>query len=293
MAFARTTRRSHRGLRLRLVRHRIGKPMRLLWIISLAAISMFAVTTATVVSAVSTPAQAGAVSIGNTACGKLSAKPNNLLTGGELVKYHIHWLGGPSNSSCPTTTADCPVFFGSCNAGYWVVGVYCSTLAATDLANAQSYCDLNNIVVLTDYNRGPNTASDYHHTSYNQCTTVRTLGSIFGGLPGTLQCVADNSAGDGFTEKWPNSSWGTFTGPVEETGSSTPFTPSDSSIDCPPSAANIAAGAIPNMCAFVVFPINFDYTCGFDICTPLGGGETENTNDYLATTLLYSPAKRT
>lgn len=239
------------------------------------------------------------ISIGNQHCGTVAINPSTNLTGGEQMRVRVAWKGSSSNAKCTVTRADCPDFVGSCNAGYWIVGLYCSTLAATDLATAQGDCDLNNIVVLTDFNAGPNNAPDDHGTSYNQCSTLSTLGSIFGGLPGTLNCVPDGDGTNGWSEHYPRGAapTGTARGPVEETGSSTPFNPATSGVDCPPSAANIAAGAIPGYCAFVVLPIDFQYLCAFDVCVPdvsdANDGVTENTTDYIATLLQYKNAPST
>jgi hypothetical protein len=235
------------------------------------------------------------ISIGNSACGHVGISPDKKLSGGETLTVKVDWLGSPSSSECPVTPADCPDFLGSCNAGFWVAGLWCSTLAATDLATAQADCDLNNIVVLSDYNSGPNNAPDYHGTSYNQCSTLKTIGSIFGGLPGTLNCVTDGAGINGWTEKWKlGRPKGTGFGPVEETGSVTGFNPGTAGVDCPPSAANIAAGAFPGYCAFVVLPIDFQYSCVFDVCLPNtsdpNDGVTENTSDYIATLLQYANA---
>jgi hypothetical protein len=256
--------------------------------LSLAALSTGATASAT-------PQPRHSITIGNTACGHVGITPYSNLTGGEPLTVTMKWEGSPSNTGCTVTSADCPVFFGSCNAGYWVVGLFCSTLAATDLANAQGDCDLNNIVVFSDYNAGPNNPGDNHGTSYNQCSTLKTLGSIFGGLPGTLYCLPEGGSGDNWTEKWRlGRPTGHGYGPVEETGSSTPFSPGTAGVDCPPSAANIAAGAIPGYCAFVVLPIEFQYECAVYVCIPNTGdandGATENTNDYLATLLQYANA---
>jgi len=268
------------------IRGRVARPMRLVWCVALVALSMFAVT------AIAGAPKAGALSIGNSACGKLIVTPGGKVVGGTAMTIKVHWLGGPSTAKCRTSTADCPTFWGSCNAGYWIAGVFCSTLAAKDLATAQGDCDLNNVIVMTDYNSGPNSPGDKHGTSWNQCSTVNTLGSIFGGLPGTLYCVTDGSGGDNWSDHFPlGARWGTVTGPAEQTGSSVPFRPATSGVDCPPSAANIAAGAIPNMCAFVVMPLNFSYYCTFDACVPdvslPNSGVTENTKDYLAGTFTY------
>jgi hypothetical protein len=262
---------------------------------SCLVIGMIAIAGATGGSAGAAVKPAHSISIGTKACGHVNISPSTNLRGGETLTLKTDWLGTPSNSQCPVTPADCPDFFGSCNAGFWVAGLFCSTLAATDIATGQSDCDLNNIVVLSDYNSGPNNAPDYHGTSYNQCTTLKTIGSIFGGLPGTLNCATDGAGINGWTETWKlGHPRGTGYGPVEETGTTTPFRPGTAGVDCPPSAANIAEGAIPGYCAFVVLPIEFQYYCVFDICLPNtsdpNDGATENTNDSIATLLQYANA---
>jgi len=272
--------------------------MKLAWSVGLVCclvLSMISLTLpAGAASASSQPRHS--ISIGNRNCGTVAITPSSGLTGGQQLRIRIVWKGSPSNTKCSVTRADCPDFFGSCNAGYWVVGLFCSTLAATDLATAQGDCDLNNIVVLTDYNAGPNNAPDDHGTSYNQCSTLSALGSIFGGLPGTLNCVPDGDGMNGWSEHYARGATpvGTAHGPVEETGTSTPFSPGTSGVDCPPSAANIAAGALPGYCAFVILPIDFQYTCAFYVCVPnpsdANDGVTENTNDYIATLLKYADA---
>lgn len=284
------------------------RPLRLVWCVALATLSLSAATVAAVPQAATAAARTTAgrttatrstvraipdVSIGNSVCGKVTMSPSTKVSANTTVSVKVHWTGHSGPGRCSVDTADCPTFFGTCNAGYWVVGVFCSTLAAADLAHAQSYCDLNNVLVLTDYNSGPNNASDRHGTSWNQCSTVKTLGSIFGGLPGSLYCLTDGDGGDGWGDHWPRSStWGTTTGPIPETGSTVPFQPATSGVDCPPSKANIAAGAIPGMCAFVVMPINFQYYCAFDVCAPdvsaTNDGVSENTKDYLATLFSYN-----
>jgi hypothetical protein len=273
------------------------RPIRVVWCVALAALSLRAVTAAATPSgaapAVHAPTRlVPGISVGNSVCGKVTMSPDTKLSGGTVVSVKVHWTGHSGPGRCSVASANCPTFFGTCSAGYWVVGVFCSTLAAGNLAHAQSYCDLNDVKVLTDYNSGPNNASDRHGTSWNQCSTVDALGSIFGGLPGTLYCLTDGDGGDGWGDHWPlSSTWGTTSGPVPETGSSVPFQPAASGVDCPPSKANIAAGAVPNMCAFVVMPINFEYYCAFDVCAPDVGatndGVSESTKDYLATLFTY------
>jgi hypothetical protein len=228
---------------------------------------------------------------GNNACGaSMSMSPATAVTGGEGLTVSIGWPATPSTAGCAMEDNSCPTGFFSigqdCDAGYWLVGIFCSTLAAADPATAEPDCDLNNIVDFTDYNSGPDTPPEDDGSSYNQCTTVSLLGSIFGGLPGTLQCIADGSASDGWGDDWPTGDAnGSASGVYEETGSSTPFSPS-ASVDCPPSATDIADGALPNYCAFVVMPLFFTYVCSFDICTP----NTENLQpqDYMATVFQYA-----
>jgi hypothetical protein len=228
------------------------------------------------------------VTIGNTSCGSMSLSPSSVVYGGEGLSLSLNWTANTGTSGCAMEGADCPAAFGSCNAGYWLVGVFCSTLAAVDLANAQNDCDLNNIVVLTDYNSGPSNGNP--GTSWNQCSTVSTLGSIFGGLPGTLNCITDGGTGQGWTDHWGSGSTsGGASGVFEETGANPGFNPSNTTVDCPPSAANVSAGAVAHTCAFVVFPVNFVYDCGFWVCLPTGS-ISENTNDFLATTFQYEYA---
>ena len=234
------------------------------------------------------------IMIGNHACGHVGVTPSTNLTGGEAMTVAVTWHGSPTSTACQVEDNNCPDFWGSCDAGFWVAGLFCSTLAATDLAAAQSDCDLNNIVVLTDYNAGPDN-SGQRGTSYNQCSTLSTIGSIFGGLPGTLNCIPDGHAINGWSEKWKlGSTYGRGFGPVEATGSSAPFKPGTAGVDCPPSAANIAAGALPGYCVFVVLPIDFTYYCVFDVCLPNTGdandGVTEVTSDYMAVLLQYANA---
>ncbi|MGH9170937.1 MAG: hypothetical protein ACRD0Z_08705 [Acidimicrobiales bacterium] len=225
------------------------------------------------------------IAVGNT-----SPAVNDGAYGGETARFYVKWLGSPSNPACTMAKTTCPDFWGSCDAGYWVAGLWCSTLASSDLAAGQSDCDLNNIVVLTDY--------DTFHTSYNKCSTVKVLGSIFGGLPGTLNCVTDGDGEQGWTESWDTngvSNSGQAWGPIPQSGSSTGFNPSNTAVDCPPSAANVAAGAVKGYCAFVFVPINFTYYCVFDICAPDTGaandGVSEDTSQYTAVAFKYAEAE--
>jgi hypothetical protein len=291
----------------------LAHPMRLVWCVSLVALSMLAVSAVAGQDGAGAATSGGpalhaaaaavgarpAITVGNTACGSVSLTPSSDVKGGTKLKIKIDWKGSPSNAKCTMPTTNCgSVYFGDCNAGYWVIGTFCSTLAAKNIATGQADCDLNNIVVFTDYNSGPNNPTDNTGTSYNQCTTVSTLGSIFGGLPGTLYCITDGSGGDGWADHWSlGSATGTATGQYEQTGSTTaPFKPSAAGVDCPPSAANIKAGALPNYCAFVVMPVEFSYYCTFG-CFPdpsdPNDGSSEMTKDYLATLFSYTPAKKT
>jgi hypothetical protein len=240
---------------------------------------------------------------GDVACAHELLDPSNGVSGGQATWFVVDWLGSQSNPNCTMEAADCPTFWGTCNAGYWVTGLWCSTLAAKNLSTGQGDCDLHDIVVMTDYNSGPNSAPDNHGTSWNQCTTVSTIGSIFGGLPGTLNCLTDGSGTDGWTEQWPTGySWDTGTpnpatfagvhGYFPATGNSAhPFQPANAGVDCPPSAANIQAGAVPGYCAFVVIPINFQYYCVFDVCLPnvsgTNGGVTEDLSQWTAVPFKY------
>jgi hypothetical protein len=244
--------------------------------------------------------QAPKLFIGNTGCGHLSISPDKRVAGGTPVTISVYWKGSPSSTTCPVLDSDCTFSDGGdCDAGYWLVGVFCSTLAAADPSSAESDCDLDNAIVLTDYNVGPNDPAANHGTSYNQCSTLNQLAGFFGTLPGTLYCVADGAGGDGWTEDWAlRSHKGTATGPLPETGSSTPFDPPAAGVDCPPSAANIQAGAFPNTCAFVVLAISFQYYCYsyFGPCIPNTSdpddGISVNPHDFMAATFTYPPAAR-
>jgi hypothetical protein len=288
-----------------------SRPMRVVWSSALAGLSVFAVSTlagqagAGAVAATPRATHAAtasklrpALTIGNTACGDVALTPASKVVGGTKLSVKFDWKGSPSNSKCAMPTTDCgSVYFGECNAGYWLTGVFCNTLASKNIATGQADCDLNNIVVFTDYNAGPNDPTDNTGTSYNQCTTTRDLGDVFGGLPGILYCIADGSTGDGWTDNWAlGSASGSATGPAEATGyAKAPFKPSAAGIDCPPSAANIKAGAIPNTCAFVIIPVSFTYTC-FGGCVPdpslPNDGRVELTKDYVAAIYQYATPKK-
>lgn len=243
-----------------------------------------------------TPTHSGLV-IGDLYCGTASISPGTKVTGGTKLSVSVTWKGSPSTKHCVMPPTNCgSVYFGSCTAGYWIIGIFCNPLAAINIAKGQQYCDTNNIVVLTDNNAGPNNPSDSHGTSYNQCTTVNTLGSIFGGLPGTLYCAADGQNSDGWTDNWAlGSVKGSASGPAEMTGSTTPFRPSAKGVDCPPSAANIKAGALPGYCAFTIMPVTFQYTC-FGGCVPdpslPNNGAAELTADHLAVLFQYATKKK-
>jgi hypothetical protein len=189
----------------------------------------------------------------------------------------------------------------TCDTGYWLLGVFCSTLEYKAAAGSYSDCDLNNAIVMTDYGVGPNNPSGDLGTSYNKCTTVQAINGIaenfFGkGLPATLNCVGDGSGTGGWSENWPlGGGSGTVTGPAPETGTSVPFNPS-ASVQCPPSQADVAAGALPHSCAFVVVPVTFTYAClfvfGVGGCVPdvadSNYGVSLLGSDFLATTFSYA-----
>jgi hypothetical protein len=269
---------------------------------AVAVAAALAAPLALVAGVVHRPRPAAAASLGNSACGSISASPTSGVTGGytydgrtvppTTLQLSITWNGSPSNSGCTTNTNSCPTAFGSCPGGYWLVGLFCSTLVEQaisqgNLAQAQDYCDLNNIIDLTDDNSGPNDPPDNAGTSYNTCSTEVTLANFgLGSLPGTVYCVADGAQSDGWSENWPQgATTGTASGPVEETSSSTPFSPATTSATCPPSQANIAAGALPDTCAFVVLEVDLTDSCYFFVCN-IGSTSTNSTN-YLAVTFTY------
>jgi hypothetical protein len=242
-------------------------------------------------------ADGGNAVVGDLYCGTGTVTPGTNVIGGTKLTVKVTWKGSPTNKQCLMPVSNCgSTYFGDCYAGYWLIGVFCNPLAAINLAKGQGDCDMNNIVVLTDNNKGPNNPTDSHGTSYNQCTTVKTLGSIFGGLPGTLYCVADGSTGDGWTDNWKlGSVFGAAAGPAEQTGSKTPFKPATAGVDCPPSAANIKAGALPNYCAFTILPVTFDYYCTFG-CFPdpsdPNDGAAELSADHLGILFSYAKPKK-
>jgi hypothetical protein len=226
------------------------------------------------------------VTVGNSACGTVAITPAQAVQGGQSLTLGVNWTATTSTSGCGMNNDNCySVWFGSCNGGYWLVGLWCSTLAATNLSSAQGDCDMNNIVVLTDDSSGPNNGGN--GTGYDDCNTVNTLGSIVGGLPGTLECVTDGSANDRWVETWPTGSTsGTASGPYEESGTSSPFQPANP-VSCPPSATDIANGAIPGTCAFVVMPLNFYDYC-ITGCVPTS--ESQVAADYQAVLFNYAQA---
>jgi hypothetical protein len=284
----------------------LARPLRVLGGTAVLALSVFGVT------ALAGQAGAGAVAaasgralgssaprttVGNSACGAIALKPDTGAEGDTSMRVQVDWKGSTTNAKCRMLSSSCAdEQTGNCDAGYWLVGVFCSTLAEKNLAKAQDDCDLNNAIVFTDHNAGPNNATDLHGTSYNSCSTVKVLGDIFGGLPATPYCVADGVGGDGWTDYWPLGRLaGHAIGPVEETGNKTaPFKPEAAGVDCPPSAANIKAGAIKNTCAFLLIPVSFQYSCLVAVCVPNTGlpnnGITEMTKDYIAESFTYGPA---
>ncbi len=245
------------------------------------------------------------ITVGNSNCGTLTATPDSGVTGGytyngsttpaSTINFAMTWNGSPNTTGCKTNPADCAVILGGCHAGYWLVGLFCSTLAQTS-SNPQQYCDLNHGVVLTDYNSGPNDSPDNHGSSWNQCTTVSTLSGIISSGTTVPKCLADgNGHAPGWSENWPaGHSSGTFSTPMPESGSNTPFSPASPSTDCPPSQAEIAAGAIPGMCVFAVEEIDWYYYC-IGACLPDFGnlaysypnGENINAANFMATTFSY------
>ncbi|MDA8366902.1 MAG: hypothetical protein M0Z62_08085 [Actinomycetota bacterium] len=220
------------------------------------------------------PPKAQAATLGNTNCGTISISPSSGLTGGYTyngttvaptqVTVSVNWTATPSTAGCATNPDNCSGFLGGCwatNAGYLLVGLICSTLALT-AANPANYCNSTaNSLDVTDYNSGPNDPSYSHGTAFNQCTTLATLGGFVGQT--VPQCLADGSTG-GWTENWPvGSTSGSFTGPIEESASATPWTPAGTNTpatNCPPSQAEIAAGAIPGTCAFVIQEVDINNT---------------------------------
>ena len=146
--------------------------------------------------------------------------------------------------------------------------------------------------VMTDNNSGPNNPTG---TSYSTCSTVKTLSGIISSGQTLPQCLADGSQ-IGWTESWPRgSATGTLTGPAPETASHTAFSPSNTGVNCPPSQAEIAAGAVPDTCVFAVSEIDWYYYCVFGICLPDFGnaaypypnGENTVAANYLASTFTY------
>jgi hypothetical protein len=259
--------------------------------------------------------RAHAITVGNPKCGNLTVSPSTSgVTGGYTyngnpvaptsVTFALTWSGTPSNSGCQTNPADCSTAFGGCHSGYWLIGLWCNTLAETSTSNPEQYCDVQHGVVMTDNNAGPNDAPDNHGTSWNVCTTVRTLAQIDSAtIP---QCLADGSSNaPGWTENWPTgAATGSITTDVPESGSTTPFSPSGTGVDCPPSQAEVAQGAIPGTCVFAVEELDWYYYCVAAICLPDFGnvaypypnGENVDANNYFAALFSYkesSPAPLT
>lgn len=251
--------------------------------------------------------------IDNSACGNLSLNPNSEVAGGNVMGVNLTWNGSVTNSGCTMPENTCPASSSTfnqdnpCNDGYWLVGVFCSTLAAAKVARGDlSDCDVHNAVVLTDSNAGPNnvdanTPPGDTGTSWNTCTTFLNLegilGPLFGALPFNANCVADNAGTGGWTGNWPlGNASGTASGFAPQTGTSTVFHPG-SSVTCPPNNADIAAGATPNTCTFVVFPVNFNFDCyyipivGITFCLPNSDLTNDGTNiltkDILSSTYTY------
>ncbi len=287
---------------------------------TLAAISLAALIAvpASVVTSAAHPKPAAAVSLGNSACGSLSITPSTGVTGGYTyngttvnptqLTLGFDWLGTTGNANCTVNQnsngAGCLPWYqlgsGTCPAGYWLLGLFCSTQAQSALASgpsaAESYCDMNNIMVFTDDSSGPNNPGP--GTSYNTCSTVVTLAGIIGAaLPGTLYCITDGGT-HGWSENWPTGSQtGTATGPAEETSSNTPFSPATTSATCPPSQADIAAGAIPDTCVVLLIEVDITDTCVVGICVPSSASQiATNAKNYMATTFTYqqtTPAQTT
>jgi hypothetical protein len=270
----------------------------------------------TAAALVSIPQPAAALSVGNNACGSLSVTPDTGATGGytynsttvapTTLHFAMTWTATATTPGCGTLPADCPTLFGGCHAGYWLVGLFCNTLAQSHPATAQSYCDVGHGVVLTDNNAGPNEPPNNAGTSYNVCTTVSALAGIISSGTQTPQCLADGASNaPGWTESWPRGSTsGTFTAPVPESGSATPFASSSTNTDCPPTRAEIAAGAIPGTCVFAVEELDWYYYCFVDICLPdfahaayppsvQNNGEATNAAHYYATTVSYEQSAPT
>jgi hypothetical protein len=243
------------------------------------------------------------VTIGNHACGSLSLTPNTQVSGGingtpgTEMAVRVTWNGSTTNIKCQMPENNCPgASLSDCSAGYWLVGVFCSTLEYKATAGDYKDCDLKNAIDLTDYNHGPNNPGGYTGTSYNTCTTLVTIANIFGrffgGLPATPNCAADGSGTGGWSDNWATGlGTGTATGPAPQSGSSVAFHPSNS-VDCPPSQADIAAGALRNTCAFVVVPVSFTYYCVIGVCAPdptlPDNGISILPQDFLATTFTYT-----
>jgi hypothetical protein len=129
---------------------------------------------------------------------------------------------------------------------------------------------MHNAIDLTDDNAGPNnidsnTPSGNAGTSYTTCTTfvslMNLLGPLFGATPFNPNCASDDAGTGGWIDRWPlGKTSGTVSGPAPKSGSSTTFQPGKP-VQCPPDKSDISAGATPNTCMFVVFPVAFSLKC--------------------------------
>jgi hypothetical protein len=239
--------------------------------------------------------------IGNSACGSVSISPDTQVNGGTPgfngtdLQISVTWDGSATDANCQMPTNNCPVSSGECNGGYWLVGIFCSTLEYQDAAGNYGDCDLNNAIVMTDSKVGPNNPAS--GTSYNTCTKVvnvgQTIQNFFGpGLPASPNCAADGSGTGGWAGNWGQGAVsGTVNGPAPQTGGSTPFRPLNP-VDCPPSAADMKAGALRNTCAFIVVPVGLGDICSGTTCIPnvksSNDGFTVLGADAIATTFTYA-----
>lgn len=200
--------------------------------------------------------------------------PNSQVGGGTILRIGVTWDGSVTNSGCTMPENNCPpdvLISGTCDGGYWVVGVFCSPLAASEIPSGDfSDCDMHNAIDLTDDNAGPNnidsnTPSGQTGTSYDTCTTLVSLadifGPLFGALPFNANCAADDAGTGGWADHWPlGHSSGTLTGPAPQTDTTTVFNPARP-VQCPPDANDVANGATANTCDFVLFPVKLSSQC--------------------------------